>query len=375
MVRGANVPADRTLSERWDGLGRNGTLSVDSVELWTVDLPFRAPVATAKGVHRNRPLVLVHLVGQSSDPGKPVEGWGECAALADTNFDGEDVARSLEVLHRHLVPALFERMGDNGHRLPGPSDLGAVRRAAPGARLAFAALEMAVADAHLRAEDLSLAGLLGVEGRVVEPGAVVGTADSVEELLAAVGRLVEQGYTRVKAKIGPGWDVVPVTALSEAFPDLSLQVDANGSYRPGARTDRPGHARPLRPPLHRTAFRPGDLVAHARLAARLTTPVCLDESLDSPASVREALAMGACSVVCVKPARLGGWGGALGRRAVPPVRYPAVDGRHVRVGLRPRDQHRPGCPRGHVLAGGPEPVPDLSGGRPRARRESARRRI
>ncbi len=76
MVRGANVPADRTLSERWDGLGRNGTLSVDSVELWTVDLPFRAPVATAKGVHRNRPLVLVQILGQSSDPGTARRGMG-----------------------------------------------------------------------------------------------------------------------------------------------------------------------------------------------------------------------------------------------------------------------------------------------------------
>ena len=43
----------------------------------------------------------------------------------------------------------------------------------------------------------------------------------------------------------------------------------------------------------------------------MTTPICLDESLDSPATVFEALARGACSVVCVKPSRLGGLGAAL----------------------------------------------------------------
>jgi O-succinylbenzoate synthase len=43
----------------------------------------------------------------------------------------------------------------------------------------------------------------------------------------------------------------------------------------------------------------------------LTTPICLDESLDSPATTFDALARGACSVVCVKPSRLGGLGAAL----------------------------------------------------------------
>ncbi len=43
----------------------------------------------------------------------------------------------------------------------------------------------------------------------------------------------------------------------------------------------------------------------------LVTPICLDESLDSPARVLGAVGMGACAVVCVKPSRLGGIGAAL----------------------------------------------------------------
>ena len=43
----------------------------------------------------------------------------------------------------------------------------------------------------------------------------------------------------------------------------------------------------------------------------MTTPICLDESLDGPGRVVEAVDGGACSVVCVKPARLGGIGPAL----------------------------------------------------------------
>jgi o-succinylbenzoate synthase len=314
MARGTS---HATLRQRWEGLGGGAHVVVDSVELRQVELAFRVPVPTAQGVHRSRPLVLVRVVGRTlggragaADGGAPVEGWGECASLADTTFDTEDVGRSWAVLEQALVPALLDLSARNGHRLPRPSELGSVRDAAPDAPLAFAALEMAVADAHLRSEDRSLAGLLGVEGRNVELGAVVGVADSVDRLLTTVAGLVDRGFSRVKLKIGPGWDIAPVAAVTGAFPDLRLQVDANGAYGPRdgdllAGLDRFGLLC-LEQPLDRD-----DLAGHALLATRMTTPICLDEGLDSPDRVAGALASGACSVVCVKPSRLGGLGASL----------------------------------------------------------------
>lgn len=319
MVPGAVDTPNPTLSERWSDVGHQATVTVETVELWTAELPFMDPVATARGVHRRRPLVLVRIVGEHRSDGAatadPVEGWGECAALVDTAFDEEDAARSLEVLGHHLVPSLFEQMASEHGTLPGPSDLGGLRRAAPRAPLAFAALEMAVADTHLRSEDQSLAGILGVAGRTVEPGAVVGTADTVDDLLGRVGHLVDQGYSRLKMKIAPGWDVEPVAALVEAYPDLRIQVDANTSYRPGGTGSGSGDRLLRLDPFGllciEQPFNRADLQAHPRLASRMSTAICLDESLDSPGRVDEALALGACSVVCVKPARLGGLGAAL----------------------------------------------------------------
>jgi o-succinylbenzoate synthase len=249
-----------------------------------------------------------HRPAVTADGGAPLEGWGECAALADTTFDAEDIERSWAALEHALVPALLDLSARNG--LPRPSELGAVREAVPDAPLAFAALEMAVADAHLRSENRSLAGLLEVEGRMVELGAVIGRADSVDRLLTTVAGLVDRGFSRVKLKIGPGWDMVPVAAVSRAFPDLRLQVDANGAYGPQdadllAGLDRFGLLC-LEQPLDRD-----DLSGHARLATRMTTPICLDEGLDSPDRVAGALASRACSVVCIKPSRLGGLGAAL----------------------------------------------------------------
>jgi len=195
-------------------------------------------------------------------------------------------------------------------RLPGPSELGVIRQAAPDAPLAFAALEMAVADAHLRATGQSLAGLLGVAGRSVPVGVVLGRTGTVAELVAEAEAAVDAGVARLKLKIGPGWDVEPVEGVRSAQPDVMLQVDANGAYLESdadhlAELDR-FDLLCVEQPLDRH-----DLAGHVRLAARLATPVCLDESLDSPTSTWRALALQACSVVCVKPGRLGGLGAAL----------------------------------------------------------------
>jgi O-succinylbenzoate synthase len=296
------------LSDRWAKIGRDQAVGLLAIQLWQLDLPFRRPVLTAKGPVDSRPLVLVQVVGECG--GALVEGWGECAALADTTFDDEDAPRSFGLLRIALIPALLDLAPVAGDRLPRPVDLDVIRQAAPDAVLAYAAVEMAVADAHLRAAGLSLAAVLGVPDEPVEIGAVVGRPPTADELVADVGALVEAGYRRVKVKIGPEWDVVPLEALRAAFPALGLQADANGSYGVAdvahlAELDRYGLLC-LEQPFDRH-----DLTSHERLAAVMRTPICLDESIDGVRAVEGALATGAATAVCVKPARLGGIGSAL----------------------------------------------------------------
>ncbi len=301
-------PRTTQLSRAWAAVGRQGTVVLEAVELWIVELPFPRPVFTSRGAHRRRPLVLVQLIGQVD--GRTVEGWGECAALADVTYDDEDVSRSFSALDHELIPALVEQVSGDGRRLPGPATLEIPATLARRTPLAFAALEMAVADIHLRSDGRSLAAVLGVEGCTVALGAVVGTHGTNHDLVDEVRRLVADGFTRVKMKIGPGWDVDPVEAVVEQVPGVRLQVDANGSYRDSdlehlCELDRFGLLC-LEQPFDRS-----DLDLHRRLAERMKTPICLDESLDSPGTTASAIAMGACSVVCIKPSRLGGLGAAL----------------------------------------------------------------
>ncbi len=296
-----------SVSRRFGELGAGSPLTLEGADLWMLELPLRSPIVTAAGVHDRRPLVLVRLSVRAD--GDAVEGWGECAALAAAGYDPEDAARSFQTLEGVLLPALAD-VARRSHRLPPPAGLGSLARSAPAAPMAFAALEMAVADAHLRAAGRSFAALLGVEGRGVEIGAVVGILPSPAELVHKAAALAEEGYSRLKLKIAPGRDTAPIAALSGALPGLRLQADANGSY-PATELDRLAALDRFGLLCLEQPFDRADLGAHGRLARRMQTPVCLDESVRSRQDIAHALAVGACSAVCLKPARLGGIAEAL----------------------------------------------------------------
>jgi O-succinylbenzoate synthase len=281
------------------------------VELRWLALHLRHTHRDAHGAHTERPIVLVRVV---TDDG---EGFGECAALGEPTYTEEYAQGAWDVLAQHLVPRLLAAGGPNMNQLDlvGPGldrDVGWVTHAllsVQGHRMAKACLEMAVLDAALRSQGWCLGRWLGVERSAVEAGAVVSIADDVSALVADVERSIQAGYRRVKVKVAPGWDLEPVGAVRARFPELDLQVDANGSY---VRADPDRLAAlvaldDLGLLCIEQPFAPDDLVSHAVLSARLRTPVCLDESITSRSRLTEALQLGACTMVCIKPARLGGF--------------------------------------------------------------------
>jgi O-succinylbenzoate synthase len=265
----------------------------EAVELRRVRLPLVRPFATAAGTSHARVALLVRLV---SDGG---EGWGECVALEEPSYTSEYLVAAEDVLRSHLVPRLFAA-GEVA-----AADLGSVLGPVQGHPMAKAALEMAALDAELRAAGRSLADRLGAVRAEVSCGVAVGLAPSIDALLAEVGGYLEQGYRRIKLKVHPGADVGPVRAVRERFGDVALQVDANGSYRAD---DWPRLAAldPFGLLLVEQPLPPDDLLGSAEVARRIRTPVCLDESITSAAVAATALALGACSVVNVKPGRVGG---------------------------------------------------------------------
>lgn len=272
---------------------------VREIELRRVRLPLVRPFEAAHGTERERDLLLVRV---RTDTG---EGWGECGALAAPTYTSEYVDGAHAVLRDHLAPRLLAA-GPIG-----AEDVASLLAPVKGHRMAKAAMETAVLDAGLRSEGRSLADRLGAAADRVPCGVALGIAPSVEALLDEVEGYLAQGYRRVKLKIQPGWDRAPVAAVRERFgEDLILQVDANGAYGAGdtgsLRALDPYHLASLEQPLPQE-----QLLETAHLARRLGTPICLDESIASLATARDAIELGACRVVCLKPSRVGGYLEAL----------------------------------------------------------------
>ncbi|MFE7108211.1 o-succinylbenzoate synthase [Streptomyces sp. NPDC057575] len=269
-------------------------MKITGVELRTVEMPLVAPFRTSFGTETVREVLLVRVV---TDEG---EGWGECGAGTAPLYSSQYTRGAADVLERFLVPALAAVPGLDAHRVaPALS-------AFKGHRMAKAALETAVLDAELRARGVSFGQALGAVRERVPCGVSVGITESIPALLDVVGGFLDAGYLRIKLKIEPGWDVEPVRAVRERFGDIALQVDANAAYRRGdarhlARLDPYGLVM-LEQPLAED-----DLLGHAELAQRITTPICLDESIVSARAAADALALGACQVVNIKPGRVGGY--------------------------------------------------------------------
>jgi O-succinylbenzoate synthase len=172
--------------------------------------------------------------------------------------------------------------------------------------MAKAVLETAVLDAWLKAHGVPLARHLGAVRTEVPCGVSVGIMDSIDELLDAVERYLADGYVRIKLKIEPGWDVEPVRAVRERFGDMLLQVDANTAYT-RADADHLARLDPFDLLLLEQPLDEEDVLGHAELARRVRTPICLDESIVSARAAADAIALRACTIVNVKPGRVGGY--------------------------------------------------------------------
>lgn len=274
-------------------------MKVGTVELREVRLPLREPFRARSGVRTLRRILLVRLEGDGE------VGWGECVALEDPGYTSETVESAWHILTGYLLPDAPGRV------LESPGQILAASEWIRGHPMAKAALEMAAWDLFARACGTSLAEYLGGTPGRVPVGVSLGFQEDEDHLLRKVEGCLSRGYRRIKVKIRPSRDLEPLRAIRDRFgPDLALMADANGAYGaddlPRLRELDAFDLLMIEQPLP-----PEDFLGHARLQAEMKTPLCLDESLASPADVELALELHACRIVNLKPGRVGGLGPAV----------------------------------------------------------------
>ena len=290
-------------------------IRLDRVALREIHLPLVEPFETSAGVVGERRILLLELT--DTDGG---ETWSECVAEALPTYSPDTVDTCWLALSDWIIPLAL------GQSFAAPSDVHAVlERQVRGHRMARAAVEMGVWALDSKRQGLSLAERLAqqIPGAArnnvaprshVETGIAIGFQTSPDALAERCRSALAEGYRRIKIKIAPGRDFEFVQASRDAVNTAcSLTVDANCSYtlsdadhvRALENLDTLGLSMIEQPLAH------DDLVHHAELQRRLSTRLCLDESIVGEAATEEMIVLGSARVVNLKPGRVGGFQQAL----------------------------------------------------------------
>ncbi|MEY2954784.1 MAG: hypothetical protein RL530_385 [Actinomycetota bacterium] len=271
-------------------------MKLEAVELIRLNVPLKSAFRTSFSSVNLHQVVWAHVITDSG------EGWAECGANERPDYSSEYHTGAMDVMKQFIFPDLFGLGSDLSAEAVAPT-----LHWLKGHRMAKAAVETAILDAQLRAENTSFAKYLGSVKTRVPSGVSVGIMDSFDELLGFVEGYLKEGYVRIKLKIEPGWDYEPVKLVRETFgDDLLLQVDANTAY---TRSDfdllkRLDEFNLL---LIEQPINEEDILGHAKLANFIDTPVCLDESIVSADIAQDAIELGAAEIINIKPARVGGY--------------------------------------------------------------------
>ncbi len=268
-------------------------MRIDRVEARHVTMPLLHPWRTASHEISAIDSLLVKLTSGG------LEAWSESCPFGAPDYSPEYAGGALAVLRDWLAPAVVGAEIDSGEMLQGRLSH------CKGNYFAKAALDMAWWVLEARRVGQPLHTLLGGRRDRAEVGADFGVMDSLDDLVAAVDDAVRAGFRRVKLKFRPGWDIDMLEAVRSTFPDVTAHIDCNAAFRLSdldlfRAVDRFGLAMIEQPLQH------DDLLDHAKLQAQIDTPVCLDESIVSVRGAEQAIELGSCRFVNVKPGRVGG---------------------------------------------------------------------
>ena len=272
-------------------------LRIERITLREIRLPLKEPFRISSGEVAERRILLLEL-------GHPdgIAGWSECVAGEQPNYSAETIDTAWFAIREWIAPRVL------GRDLAGPEAIHPLlERDFRGHAMAKAAVEMGGWELEARLRGLPLARLLGGTRDRVPVGISIGIQASPAALVERAAAARAAGYRKIKIKIEPGADVEYIGAVREALgPDAELMADANSAYTLAdadhlARLDAFGLMMIEQPLGH------DDLVRHARLQARLRTPICLDESITCVDRAEDMIALDAGRIVNIKPGRVGGF--------------------------------------------------------------------
>jgi O-succinylbenzoate synthase len=270
---------------------------IERLELALVKLPLVRFFETSFGRIYHKQFIIVRVDGAGADR---QSGYGECVAEQDPYYSSETTETAWHIISDFIAPRVI------GVDFAHPRDVFPALKAIRGHNMAKAAVEMAAWDLFARRRQEPLSAALGGSRNRIASGVSIGIQDSLDDLASLVEREIAAGYRRIKIKIKPGWDLDAVAMIRKRFGSVPLMVDANAAYTL-AHADHLARLDEFNLMMIEQPLDYDDIGDHAKLQRRLTTPICLDESIKTVHLAEEAIAAGACRIINIKPGRVGGF--------------------------------------------------------------------
>jgi O-succinylbenzoate synthase len=273
-------------------------MNINQITIYHLDMPLIHPFETSFGRETNRECLIIAARTEN------FTGWGECVVTDKPDYSPETISTAWHILKDFLIPALLT------NPVTSIEDLITSYQWIRGHYMAKAGLQAAVWDLLAQIEGKSLAAILAEPYPVgplnqVKVRVSVGIQPSIADTLARIEDFLSQGFSRIKLKIKPGWDLKLLSAVRDVFPDIPLMVDANSAYTLNdakviKQMDDFNLTMIEQPLAH------DDIYQHSKLQDLIRTSICLDESIHTPEQAEWALGINACEIINIKPGRVGG---------------------------------------------------------------------
>ncbi len=271
---------------------------IEEITLYHLSLPFVSPFRFSHGELKSHDCLIVAVKSDG------LTGWGECPVFPNPCYTYETLKTASHILTDFLIPQIL------GKNLTSPSHCFAFWGNIRGHNMAKAGVECALWDLFAKSENLPLYKLLGGKRQRIPVGVSISLQDSLSGLLEVVESYLSMGYRRVKLKISPDFCLLPLQTIRHRYPNLLLMADANCTFT----LDDINlflALEELNLLMIEQPFAYNDILDHAKLQSLIKTPVCLDESINSPHDTRIAILLQAARAINLKVSRVGGITNAL----------------------------------------------------------------
>ncbi len=231
-------------------------------------------------------------------------GYGEASPMSGNFYSSDTPEKSWQELCEVIAPAIVGRSFAIAGGWTETLD------ALPAGNFTKTGVETAFWDLAAQMSGTPLSRYLGGTRTQVESGLAVGLYEKPAGLLRTIERYLKDGYRRVKIKIEPGRDIDLIREVRRTFGDIPLYVDANGAYSiKDAAIFRALDEFQLM--MFEQPFPGPALEDLAQLQQQVRTPICLDESLETPELLRRAIELSSFRIANFKIQRVGGFHRAL----------------------------------------------------------------